>query len=88
MYEIITKARRWSRTTIEKRPRLEGSADSKSAHLSYNKLSGHFDPGGNKDFSGAGAVSAGCGCLFLDEFPELPDFTIPFRGGIDRRGPG
>lgn len=54
----------------------------KSVHLSYNRLSGHFDPGGNKDFSGA-ASSNCCDCLFFDEFPAFPDFTIPFRGGID-----
>jgi hypothetical protein len=83
MYETTPSLRRWPRTTIEKRPRLGRSAGSKSTtHLSFNKLSGHFDPGGNKNFSGE-AFSVGCACLFFDEFPAFPDFTIPFRGGID-----
>ena len=55
-----------------------------SAHLSCSKLNGHFDPGGNKDFSGA--ASTGRGALFFDEFPAFPDFTIPFRGGIKESG--
>jgi hypothetical protein len=54
----------------------------KSAHLSCNKLNGHFDPGGNKDFSGA-ALSVGGGGTFFDECPAFPDLTIPFRGGIN-----
>lgn len=63
--------------------RLGRSADLKSTHLSCNKFNGHFDPGGNKDFSGL-ASSAGGGWLFFDEFPAFPDFTIPLRGGIPR----
>ena len=52
------------------------------AHLSCNKLNGHFDPGGKRDFSGA-ASSVGGGGLFFEEFPAFPDFTIPFRGGME-----
>ena len=54
----------------------------KSTHLSCNKLNGHFDPGGNSGFSGV-VPSAGGGGLSFDEFPAFPDFTIPFRGGIE-----
>ena len=58
MRETTSSPMRWPRTKIWKRPRLGRSAGSKSTHLSFNKLSGHFDPGGNKDFSGA-AFSVG-----------------------------
>lgn len=60
------------------------SAGLNNTHLSCNKLSGHFDPGGNKGFSGA-ASPVDWGCLFFDEFPAFPVFTIPFRGGINLR---
>jgi hypothetical protein len=52
-------------------------------HLSFNKLSGYFDPGGksglSSDFEGFGK---GFELDTFEELPALPDFTIPFRGGI------
>lgn len=54
-------------------------------NLSCNKFSGYFEPGGNK---GGGLASAfeestvSFNFEDLDEFPALPDLTIPFLGGI------
>jgi len=55
-------------------------------YLSFKRLKGYFDPGGNN--GGGSADTAlevpGCnGCLSdLEEFPALPDLTMPFLGGI------
>ena len=52
--------------------------------LSCSKLSGYFEPGGNK---GGGFPSSSFGASVasfegLEEFPAFPDLTIPFLGGI------
>jgi hypothetical protein len=57
-------------------------------HLSFKRLKGYFDPGGNNG-GGSAAVTLelpGCnGCLSdLEEFPAFPDLTMPFLGGIHR----
>ena len=53
-------------------------------NLSCNKLRGYFEPGGKR---GGGPLSASTAVSLedLDEFPALPDFTIPFLGGINTR---
>lgn len=56
-------------------------------NLSCNKLSGYFEPGGNKG-GGFPSVSTAVSFEDLDEFPALPDFTMPFLGGIDRSSEG
>lgn len=52
-------------------------------NLSCNRPSGYFDPGGNK---GGGLPStfeeSTVSFEDLEEFPALPDLTIPFLGGI------
>lgn len=57
-------------------------------YLSFKRLKGYFDPGGN---NGGGSVAVALevpdcnGCLSdLEEFPALPDLTMPFLGGIPR----
>ena len=53
--------------------------------LSFNKLSGYFEPGGNKLEGGGFASSFGASVVSfegLEDFPALPDLTIPFLGGI------
>jgi len=55
-------------------------------HLSFKRDKGYFDPGGNNGGGSAGValeVPVGCGGLSdFNEFPALPDFTMPFLGGI------
>ena len=55
-------------------------------HLSFKRLKGYFDPEGN---NGAGSATVplevpDCnGCLSgFEEFPALPDLTMPFLEGI------
>lgn len=53
-------------------------------YLSFNKLNGYLDPGGNSGFSsGVEGSAGGFGEDALDEFPALPDLTMPFFGGIE-----
>jgi hypothetical protein len=54
--------------------------------FSWSKLSGNFDPGGNKGFSFGlssftefESVTFG---VFFDEFPAFPDLTMFRRGGM------
>jgi hypothetical protein len=52
-------------------------------NLSCNKLSGYFEPEGNK--GGALPLETSESPISFEdfeEFPALPDFTIPFLGGI------
>ena len=53
-------------------------------YLSWSRLSGYLDPGGNNGFSSVVLVLAAIGSDLegLDEFPALPDLTIPRLGGI------
>jgi hypothetical protein len=51
-------------------------------NLSCNKLSGYFEPGGNKG-GGGPSVSTAVSFENFDELPALPDLTMPFLGGID-----
>jgi hypothetical protein len=55
-------------------------------YLSFKRLKGYFDPGGNNGGGSAGValeVPGCCGGLSgFEEFPALPDFTMPFLGGI------
>ena len=56
-------------------------------YLSWSRLSGYLDPGGNNGFSSVVLVLAAIGSDLegLDEFPALPDFTMPLFGGITVR---
>jgi hypothetical protein len=56
-------------------------------HLSCNSVRGVLKPGGKSGFSSLPwdcpiGPEVGGGVETLDEFPALPDFTIPRRGGI------
>src|SRR5882762_4259250 len=54
-------------------------------YLSCNKFNGYLEPGGNKGFSVPDArelLVSSCGLDAFDEFPALPDLTMPLRGGI------
>jgi hypothetical protein len=57
---------------------------SAKTHLSFKRLKGYFEPGGNNGggVSKLGAADDGMGPFDLEEFPAFPDFTIPFFGGI------
>ena len=58
-------------------------------NLSFKRLKGYFEPGGNNGggVSKPGAADDGVdddgtAPFDLEEFPAFPDFTIPFLGGI------
>jgi hypothetical protein len=60
-------------------------------HLSFKRLKGYFDPGGNSGGGSAVVTLEIPGCngdlSDLEEFPALPDLIMPFLGGIHRCRP-
>ena len=59
-------------------------------NLSFKRLKGYFEPGGNNGggVSEPGVADDGLGTIPLDleEFPAFPDLTIPFFVGIPWQG--
>lgn len=51
-------------------------------YLSLSKLSGNFEPGGNSGRSSGFEDSRAVLVAALEEFPALPDLTMPFLGGM------
>ena len=51
-------------------------------YLSWSKLKGYLEPGGNKGFSSGALAKFAGGLDVLEEFPAFPDLTMPLLGGI------
>ena len=58
------------------------SYGSGKAYLSWRRLSGYFDPGGNRGFSSGAVALVGGGFVLFEELPAFPDLTMPLLGGI------
>ncbi len=77
-----------SSTVCDEQPMLRrgGGATEGKTHLSWSRLRGYFDPGGNNGLSSGVFVAGGGSWEDLEEFPAFPDLTMPLFGGITVRG--
>ena len=51
-------------------------------YLSWRRLSGYLDPGGNKGFSSGAVALVEGGLVLFEELPAFPDLTMPLLGGM------